>query len=92
MVLLVIKIYIYQFYNTFSQHIYLNREKNLVKKALVCGAGGFIGGHLVKRLKNEVESMTILTTRVRQKTSLKSLGMENHNKINFQVSHYRQVP
>lgn len=23
------------------------------KKALVCGAGGFIGGHLVKRLKNE---------------------------------------
>ena len=25
----------------------------LVKKALVCGAGGFIGGHLVKRLKSE---------------------------------------
>ncbi len=24
-----------------------------MKKALVCGAGGFIGGHLVKRLKNE---------------------------------------
>jgi len=24
-----------------------------VKKALVCGAGGFIGGHLVKRLKKE---------------------------------------
>jgi nucleoside-diphosphate-sugar epimerase len=24
-----------------------------VKKALVCGAGGFIGSHLVKRLKNE---------------------------------------
>ena len=23
------------------------------KKALVCGAGGFIGSHLVKRLKNE---------------------------------------
>ena len=23
------------------------------KKALVCGAGGFIGGHLVKRLKSE---------------------------------------
>src|ERR1017187_6588099 len=28
--------------------------KNVVgKKALVCGAGGFIGGHLVKRLKAE---------------------------------------
>ena len=24
-----------------------------MKKALVCGAGGFIGGHLVKRLKRE---------------------------------------
>jgi len=24
-----------------------------VKKALVCGAGGFIGGHLVKKLKRE---------------------------------------
>ena len=27
--------------------------ENKVKKALVCGAGGFIGSHLVKRLKNE---------------------------------------
>jgi GDP-D-mannose 3', 5'-epimerase len=25
-----------------------------MKKALVCGAGGFIGGHLVKKLKREV--------------------------------------
>ena len=24
-----------------------------MKKALVCGAGGFIGGHLVERLKKE---------------------------------------
>ena len=24
-----------------------------MKKALVCGAGGFIGGHLVKKLKSE---------------------------------------
>ena len=24
------------------------------KKALVCGAGGFIGSHLVKKLKKEV--------------------------------------
>jgi nucleoside-diphosphate-sugar epimerase len=24
-----------------------------MKKALVCGAGGFVGGHLVKRLKGE---------------------------------------
>jgi len=25
-----------------------------MKKALVCGAGGFIGGHLVKKLKKRV--------------------------------------
>jgi len=24
-----------------------------MKKALVCGAGGFIGGHLAKKLKRE---------------------------------------
>jgi GDP-D-mannose 3', 5'-epimerase len=28
-------------------------ENAMVKYALVCGAGGFIGGHLVRRLKNE---------------------------------------
>jgi GDP-D-mannose 3',5'-epimerase len=29
------------------------KEKESVKRALVCGAGGFIGGHLVKKLKRE---------------------------------------
>lgn len=29
------------------------RGKKLIKKALVCGAGGFIGSHLVRRLKSE---------------------------------------
>ena len=28
-------------------------SKSPMKTALVCGAGGFIGGHLVKRLKRE---------------------------------------
>jgi nucleoside-diphosphate-sugar epimerase len=28
-------------------------EKQIMKRAMVCGAGGFIGGHLVKRLKKE---------------------------------------
>jgi nucleoside-diphosphate-sugar epimerase len=30
-----------------------NKQKTVQKKALVCGAGGFIGGHLSKRLKDE---------------------------------------
>ena len=29
------------------------KGNNIIKTALVCGAGGFIGGHLVKRLKKE---------------------------------------
>jgi GDP-D-mannose 3', 5'-epimerase len=29
------------------------KEETMAKKALVCGAGGFIGGHLVKKLKRE---------------------------------------
>jgi nucleoside-diphosphate-sugar epimerase len=28
-------------------------KRGEMKMALVCGAGGFIGSHLVKRLKNE---------------------------------------
>ena len=33
-----------------------------MKKALVCGAGGFIGSHLVKRLKKE--GMNVLPTQI----------------------------
>jgi nucleoside-diphosphate-sugar epimerase len=33
--------------------IKLDNKEETMKKALVCGAGGFIGSHLVKRLKNE---------------------------------------
>lgn len=29
------------------------RQTKMTKKALVCGAGGFIGSHLVKKLKKE---------------------------------------
>jgi nucleoside-diphosphate-sugar epimerase len=31
----------------------MEKELNSMKKVLVCGAGGFIGSHLVKRLKKE---------------------------------------
>ena len=52
---------------------------------LITGGTGFLGSHLTKRLVNEnkVESITILTTNVRQNTSLKSLGIDNHEKINL---------
>lgn len=33
--------------------LFLDKLQFVMKKALVCGAGGFIGGHLVKRLKEE---------------------------------------
>ena len=29
------------------------RARPVVQRAVVCGAGGFIGGHLVERLSNE---------------------------------------
>ncbi len=50
---------------------------------LITGGAGFLGSHLVKRLVSKTESITVLTTRVRQKTSLKSLGLENHKKLNL---------
>jgi len=31
----------------------LTRREKMTKRALVCGAGGFIGGHMAKRLKDE---------------------------------------
>jgi GDP-D-mannose 3',5'-epimerase len=37
-------------YNCFTNQ---NNKINMQKTALVCGAGGFIGGHLVRRLKKE---------------------------------------
>ena len=36
-----------------SEFIYDNLAMQKMEHALVCGAGGFIGSHLVKRLKNE---------------------------------------
>lgn len=39
----------------FQSHSELNVKQKVIKmkRALVCGAGGFIGGHMVKRLKDE---------------------------------------
>jgi len=36
-----------------NSEIYGKKGPKIMKKALVCGAGGFIGSHLVRRLKQE---------------------------------------
>ena len=52
------------------------------KKILITGGTGFLGSHITKRIIDEVESVTIATTSIRQQTTLKSLGVDI-NKINL---------
>jgi CDP-glucose 4,6-dehydratase len=53
-----------------------------MRKVLITGGTGFLGSHLIKRIINEVESITIATTSIRQKTTLKALGVDI-DKINL---------
>ena len=53
-----------------------------MQKVLITGGTGFLGSNLTKRIVDEVESITIATTDIRQKTTLKSLGVDM-NKINL---------
>jgi len=53
-----------------------------MQKVLVTGGTGFLGSHITKRIIDDVESVTIVTTDIRQKTTLKSLGIDI-NKINL---------
>ena len=53
-----------------------------MQKVLVTGGTGFLGSHITKRIIDDVESVTIATTDIRQKTTLKSLGV-NIDKINL---------
>ena len=47
-----------------------------MKKALVCGAGGFIGGHLVKRLKRASAKtrVIVMVTKAQAKTAVKAIA------------------
>ena len=47
-----------------------------MKKVLITGGTGFLGSHLTKRIIDEVESVTIVTTDIRQQTTLKTLGVD----------------
>ena len=53
-----------------------------MQKVLITGGTGFLGSHLTKRIIDEVESVTIVTTDIRQQTTLKTLGVDI-NKINL---------
>jgi len=53
-----------------------------MNKVLITGGTGFLGSHITKRIIDDVESVTIATTDIRQKTTLKSLGV-NIDKINL---------
>ena len=53
-----------------------------MQKVLITGGTGFLGSHITKRLVDNVESITIVTTDIRQQTTLKSLGVDI-DKINL---------
>tara|TARA_R110002074_G_scaffold55373_2_gene137440 strand:- start:1241 stop:2185 length:945 start_codon:yes stop_codon:yes gene_type:complete len=53
-----------------------------MNKVLITGGTGFLGSHITERIINDVESITIATTDIRQKTTLKSLGVDI-DKINL---------
>ena len=53
-----------------------------MRKVLITGGTGFLGSHLTKRIIDEVESVTIVTTDIRQQTTLKTLGVDM-DKINL---------
>ena len=53
-----------------------------MQKVLITGGTGFLGSHITKRIIDEVESVTIATTNIRQQTTLKALGVDI-DKINL---------
>ena len=57
-----------------------------MKKVLITGGTGFLGSHLTKRIIDEVESVTIVTTDIRQQTTLKTLGVDVDKIKDYKVS------
>ena len=53
-----------------------------MNKVLITGGTGFLGSHIISRIINEVDSITVATTDIRQNTTLKKLGVDL-NKINL---------
>ena len=57
-------------------------EVNNMQKVLITGGTGFLGSHITKRIIDEVRSVTLVTTTIRQQTTLKALDVDM-NKINL---------
>jgi len=53
-----------------------------MKNVLITGGTGFLGSHIAKKILPKVDSLTIITLNIRQKTTLKSLGIDT-KKINL---------
>ena len=53
-----------------------------MNKVLITGGTGFLGSHIISRIIDEVDSITVATTDIRQNTTLKKLGVDL-NKINL---------
>ena len=53
-----------------------------MKKVLITGGTGFLGSYIAKRLVKQVDSVTIVTLDIKQKTTLKALNVDT-KKINL---------
>ena len=53
-----------------------------MNKVLITGGTGFLGSHIASRIIDKVDCLTIITTEIRQRTTLKALGVDM-NKINL---------
>tara|TARA_R110001592_G_scaffold311986_1_gene587011 strand:+ start:525 stop:1466 length:942 start_codon:yes stop_codon:yes gene_type:complete len=53
-----------------------------MKNVLITGGTGFLGSHIAKRILPKVDTLTIVTLNIKQKTSLKNLGLDA-KKINL---------
>ena len=53
-----------------------------MKNVLITGGTGFLGSHIAKRILPHVDSLTIITLDVKQRTTLKNINIDT-NKINL---------
>ena len=53
-----------------------------MNKVLITGGTGFLCSHIISRIIDKVDSITVATTDIRQNTTLKKLGVDL-NKINL---------